>query len=140
MLMVETLNEGRPAAGDRVNDAPLRLRHLSDIVKGAAVASGLTQVSGQAFAAEVETLRYAAFDRLQEFRKPAELRVWVTAADGKGCNGLQALADMDIEAAIARSLGEAAGEDYRMRLVDKLYAGSGGPRGELRLTMLVGRV
>ena len=75
MLNTETSEPRRPSAGERMSDAPQRLRELSDVAKGRAVADGLAMAVGQAFAAEVESVRYGAFDRLREFRQPAELRV-----------------------------------------------------------------
>ena len=126
------------SGGGAANDAPLGLRQLADVEKAAAVALGLERLTARAFTAEIESVNYGAWDRLREFAKPAELRTWVSSRDADGCACLQVFADREIEAALASALGEAAGEDYRVRIADKRYAGPGLPR-EMRLTMLVGR-
>lgn len=139
MLTMELRDPRRaPSAGEAAKDAPLGLRQLADVEKAAAVALGLERLTARAFAVEIESVNYGAWDRLREFVKPAELRTWVNSRDGDGCACLQVFADQEIETALAAALGEAAGEEYRIRIADKRYAGPGLPR-EMRLTMLVGR-
>lgn len=136
MLTIETREMRRPLARESLSDAPLGLRLLADVAKGAAIATGLEQVAGRAFEVEVDSVRYGAWDRSHEFRQPAEIRVWVSSKDGKGCECLQAATDADLEQAIARSLGRVAQERYRVRIVDKQY----GRSEAMRLTVQVGRV
>jgi hypothetical protein len=140
MLTVEMREPRRvPSGGEATNDAPSGLRGLADVEKAAAVALGLERLTARAFAVEIESVNYGAWDRLREFAKPAELRTWVSSRDGDGCACLQVFADQEIEAALAAALGEAAGEGYRVRITDKRYAAPGVAR-EMRLTVLVGRV
>jgi len=140
MLTIEMREGRRPPGGERVSDAPQRLRALSDLEKAAAVASGVTVAVGQAFAAVLESVRYCSFDRTQEFRKPAELRVTLRALAHDDCAPVQAVRETDLEQAIAQALSEAADEDYRVRVIDKSYGpSSAAPFGAMRLTVLVGR-
>lgn len=140
MLTVETGEPRRaPPAGEAAKDAPIGLRQLADVEKAAALALGLERLAARAFAVEIESINYGAWDRLREFAKPAELRAWVRASDGDGCACLQVFADQEIEATLATVLGEVTGENYRARITDKRYAGPGAAR-EMRLTVLVGRV
>ena len=140
MLTIEMREERRPPGSERVSDAPQRLRELSDLEKAAAVASGVTMAVGQAFAAVLESVRYCSFDRTLEFRKPAELRLTVRALDSFDCASVQAVRETDLEQSIARSLSDAADEDYRVRVTDKSYGpSSAAPPGAMRLTIQVGR-
>lgn len=128
-----------PLGRERVSDAPQRLRELTDVAKGQAIAAGIAGVVGQAFTAEVEAVRYGAFDRTQEFRRPTEIRVTLTPVDGDDCGRVQKVAESELESAIAQSLGKAAGEEYRVRIVDKNYAPSNAESGSMRITLQVGR-
>ena len=133
--MKDSENQPRP---ERVKDAPQRLRELTDVAKGEAIAIGVAHAVGAAFEAEVESVRYGAFDRLQEFRRPAEIRLTVSAVHGGECSGVQRVPESALESAIARSLGEAAGEEYRVRIVDKQYGGAMVAKGAMRITLQVG--
>jgi hypothetical protein len=128
-----------PAGHERASDAPQRLRELTDVAKGQAIAAGIAGVVGQAFTAEVEAVRYGAFDRLREFRKPTEIRVTLTPVDGDDCGRVQTVAEQELESGIAQSLGKAAGEAYRVRIVDKNYAPPNAGPGSMRITVQVGR-
>jgi len=142
MLNAETMDmrePRRPAAGDRISDAPQRLRELSDVAKAAAVAAGVSRAVGQAFAAELESVRYGSFDRTLEFRKPAEIRFTLRALKRDDCAGVQAVPETELERAVAKSLSEAADEEYRVRVTDKNYVPSTAPIGAMRLTVMVGR-
>ena len=139
MLNTETSERRRPSAGERMSDAPQRLRELSDVAKGRAVADGLAMAVGQAFAAEVESVRYGAWDRLREFRQPAELRVVIRAIESCDCSGLQVVPESDLERSLAMSLSVATDEAYRVRVVDKNYGPSTTGPGAMRLTLQVGR-
>ena len=139
MFATETREERRPPAGERVSDAPQRLRELTDVAKGQAIAAGMERAVGQAFTAEVEAVRYGALDRLREFQRPAEIRVTLTPVDGDDCGRVQKVAESELEEEIAGSLGKAAGEEYRVRIVDKNYAPSNAGSGSMRLTIQVGR-
>ena len=140
MLNAETREPRRPPAGERMSDAPQRLRDLSDVAKAAAVAEGVSQAVGQVFAAELESVRYCSFDRTLEFRKPAELRVTVRAVKSDDCASVRAVRETDLEHAIAQSLSDAAEEEYLVRVTDKNYGPSTAPIGAMRLTLMVGRV
>jgi hypothetical protein len=123
-----------------MSDAPQRLRELSDRAKAAAVAEGLGRAVGQAFAAEIESVRYCSFDRTLEFRKPAELRVTLRALESDDCACVQAVPELELEQAVAQSLSDAADEDYRVRVTDKNYGPTTAPIGAMRLTLVIGRV
>ena len=139
MLTIEMREERRPPDSERISDAPQRLRELTDIAKGQAIAAGIAGVVGQAFTAEVEALRYGTFDRLQEFRRPAEIRVTLTPLDGDDCGRVQKVAESGLERGVAGALGKAAGEEYRVRFVDKNYAPSNAGSRSMRITLHVGR-
>jgi hypothetical protein len=139
MMTTEMREPRRSPAPERTSDAPQRLRELSDVAKGMAVADGLAMAVGQAFAAEVESVRYGAWDRLREFRQPAELRVVVRAIESGDCSGLQVVPESDLERSLAMSLSVATDEAYRVRVVDKTYGPAAAPAGAMRLTVQVGR-
>lgn len=139
MLNLESREPRRPLAGERMSDAPQRLRELTDVAKAAAVAQGVSRAVGQVFAADLESVRYCSFDRTLEFRKPAELRVTVRAVKSSDCAGVQAVTETELEHAIAQSLSDAADEEYRVRVTDKNYGPSTAPIGAMRLTLMVGR-
>ena len=140
MLHAEVREPRRLPAGERMSDAPQRLRELSDRAKAAAVAEGLGRAVGQAFAAEIESVRYCSFDRTLEFRKPAELRVTLRALESDDCACVQAVPELELEQAVAQSLSDAADEDYRVRVTDKNYGPTTAPIGAMRLTLVIGRV
>ena len=140
MLHAEMREPRRLQAGDRMSDAPQRLRELSDLAKATAVAEGLSRAVGQAFAAEVESVRYCSFDRTLEFRKPTELRVTLRALESDDCACVQAVPESELERAVAQSLSDAADEDYRVRVIDKNYGPTAAPIGAMRLTLVIGRV
>jgi len=140
MLHAEVREPRRLPASERMSDAPQRLRELSDRAKAAAVAEGLGRAVGQAFAAEIESVRYCSFDRTLEFRKPAELRVTLRALESDDCACVQAVPELELEQAVARSLSDAADEDYRARVTDKNYGPTTAPIGAMRLTLVIGRV
>ena len=140
MLHAEVREPQRLPASERMSDAPQRLRELSDRAKAAAVAEGLGRAVGQAFAAEIESVRYCSFDRTLEFRKPAELRVTLRALESDDCACVQAVPEIELERAVAQSLSDAADEDYRVRVTDKNYGPTTAPIGAMRLTLVIGRV
>ena len=128
----------RPGSDARESDAPDGLRKLSDVTKAQAVAAGVASVVGAHFEARLETVRNGAFDRTREFRRPAELRVTLLPFAGDDCEAVRLLRDVELEDSLARSLSVASGEEYRVRLVDKLY-GTAASAGTLRLTLQVAR-
>ncbi len=127
-----------PVGRKRADDAPQRLRELTDIAKGKAIAAGFERVVGHAFTATVEAVRYHALDRQREFQCPAEIRLTVTPVNGDDCGCVKGVADSELESAIADSLAMAAGEDYRVRIVNKDYEWQRASVGSVRLTLQVG--
>jgi len=123
----------------RASDAPQRLVTLTDIDKAKAIAAGLTRATGQLFMAEVEFVRYGAFDREHVFRHPAEIRVNIRPSEGSDCGALQAVTDTMIAREIAAALGQAAGESYMVRTVDKRYDSMPKVAENLRLTVQIAR-
>ena len=124
----------------RENDSPQRLAELSDLAKGEAIAGGLSHLMGRTFRATVESVRYGGvFDRQHGFRRPAEIRVGVSSEAEADCAGIREVTDLAIESALAASLGKAAGERYRIGLVQKQYGHSVASPGGLRLMIQVAR-
>ena len=135
----ETLRRRRPPIEEPTNDAPQRLRELADVEKASAIADGFMKSVGGAFVAEIDSVHYDAFSRLREFRQPAQLCCTVQPIDKFNFSSVQRVPEIEIEGAIARSLSDAADEEYRVRLVNKRYAGRVGAPEIVRVTLQVGR-
>jgi hypothetical protein len=139
MLQIDALEMRESARREWVNDAPQRLRELTDIQKGGAIAVGINRVSGGQFDARVETVRYGAIDRSRAIRCPAEIRLTVTPLCGEDCRDMLNVSDLELEQEIADSLAMAAEEDYQVRVLDKSYLRRTAHERSIRLTVHVGR-
>ena len=127
-----------PKVRERVSDAPQRLRELTDIAKGEAIAAGIQNVVGLAFTGKIAAVRYRAIGRLPEFQCPAEIRLTVTPLNADDCDGVKKAADLQLENAISDSLSRAAGEKYRVRIADKSYNRYDAGVRSMRLAVQVG--
>lgn len=121
----------------RPDDSPRRLRELTDLAKAAAISAGLAAATGAVFEATIESIRYGVIDRQEGFRRPAELRVTVASATDPDCTSIRSVPESRLANAIAAALADAAGETYRVGVVEKRYGSAIQRSDGVRLTLQV---